>query len=60
MQSLKEKEEIFDPVKIQKILDEKIFTRSHLTTIYILFANLCEEKDYKITPSILFKLFSQL
>ena len=60
MQSKEEKIEIIDPIKIQKLLDEKIFTRSHLTTIYILFVNLCKETESKLTPSILFTLFKQL
>ena len=50
----------FEVEKMKVILDEKILTYSHLHTIYILFANICKEKDYKITPSILFDVFRQL
>ena len=59
MLSNKEKEKI-DEAKIKAILDEKIFSRSYLHTIYILFVNLCKEYDYKLTPSILYDLFRQL
>ena len=59
MLSNKEKEKI-DEAKIKAVLDEKIFSRSYLHTIYILFVNLCKEYDYKLTPSILYDLFRQL
>ena len=59
MISNKEKEKI-DEAKIKAVLDEKIFSRSYLHTIYILFVNLCKEYDYKLTPSILYDLFRQL
>ena len=59
MLSKKEKEKI-DEAKIKAVLDEKIFSRNHLHTIYILFVNLCKEYDYKLTPSILYDLFRQL
>ena len=58
MQQNKEK---LEEAKIQKLLDnEKIFSKSHIHTIYILFVNLCKENDYKLTPSILYDLFSKL
>ena len=57
MQSNKEK---FAAEKTKSIIDEKIFSRSHLHTIYILFVNICKENDYKLTPSILYDLFHQL
>ena len=59
MHSNKEKEEI-DEKKIKAVLDEKIFSRSYLHAIYILFVNICKENDYKLIPSILYDLFRQL
>ena len=53
-------EEKFDESKMKIIIDEKILNYSHLHTIYTLFTSLCKEKEYKITPSILFNIFRQL
>ena len=50
----------YEKEKMKIILEEKILTHSHLHTIYILFANICKEKDYKITPLVLFDVFRQL
>ena len=58
MQLNKEK---YEDTKIQKFVEnEKIFSKSHIHTIYILFVNICKENDYKLTPSILCDLFRQL
>ena len=58
MQPNKEK---FEDTKIQKLIEEeKIFSKSHIHIIYILFVNICKENDYKVTPSILCDLFRQL
>lgn len=57
MISSKEKSE---EMNADKLILEKIFSKSHIHTIYILFVNLCKENDYKLTRSVLFDLFRQL
>lgn len=57
MISSKEKSE---EMNADKLILEKIFSKSYIHTIYILFVNLCKENDYKLTRSVLFDLFRQL
>ena len=52
--------ENFEEMQADKLMKEKIFSKSHIHTIYILFVNLCKENDYKLTRSVLFDLFRQL
>lgn len=57
MISSKEKSE---EMNADKLILEKIFSKSHIHTIYILFVNLCKQNDYKLTRAVLFDLFRQL
>ena len=45
---------------INQILKEKIFSLDHINAIYILFSNLCSEKEIKLTRSSLIDFFNRL
>ena len=45
---------------IKAIIEEKIFSKNHIHSLYILFSNLCTENDFKLTRASLFDLFRQL
>ena len=45
---------------INQILEEKIFSLDHVHAIYILFSNLCSEKELKLTRSSLLDFFNRL
>ena len=45
---------------INEILKEKIFSLDHVHAIYILFSNLCSERELKLTRSSLLDFFNRL
>ena len=60
MQQNQENSEKQDENIINEILKEKIFSKDHIQTLYILFSNLCTDTEFKLTRSSLFELFKRL
>ena len=61
MQNINLNHNLIEQESIQdKLIKEKIFSHSHIHSIYILFCNLCKENDYNLTRADLNILFKQL